>query len=128
MNTKNRVFKKLAEETKVELSVQKIELSAFKNLFNTTGKLERQNNKNEKEKDILSEYKNLQKKIDNIKSTSKENSDLISKLEKYYNDYVSKGKDVGLDLEKESVAKNALIAINKAKENKKFAQGLNDII
>ena len=110
------------------MSVQKIELSAFKNLFNTTGKLERQNNKIEKEKDILSEYKNLQKKIDNIKSTSKENSDLISKLEKYYNDYVSKGKDVGLDLEKESVAKNALIAINKAKENKKFAQGLNDII
>ena len=128
MSTKKRVFKKLAEETKVELSVQKIELSAFKNLFNTTGKLERQNNKIEKEKDILSEYKNLQKKIDNIKSTSKENSDLISKLEKYYNDYVSKGKDVGLDLEKESVAKNALIAINKAKENKKFAQGLNDII
>jgi hypothetical protein len=26
MNTKNRVFKKLAEETKVELSVQKVEL------------------------------------------------------------------------------------------------------
>jgi hypothetical protein len=127
MNTQREVFNKLFKE-KTELATQKVELSTFKDLFNTTGKLERQNDKIEKEKDILSEYRNLQKRVDKIKSISKENIALVSKLEKYYNAYVSKGKDVGLDLEKESVAKRSLIQINKAKENKNFAQGLNDVI
>ena len=68
-----------------------------------TESIEAERQRKEKEKDVLSEICNLQKRVDEIKSISKENIALVSKLEKYYNAYASKGKDVGLDLETESI-------------------------
>jgi hypothetical protein len=68
-----------------------------------TESIEAERQRKEKEKDVLSEICNLQKRVDKIKSISKENIALVSKLEKYYNAYASKGKDVGLDLETESI-------------------------
>tara|TARA_R110000764_G_scaffold231234_2_gene322789 strand:- start:77 stop:490 length:414 start_codon:yes stop_codon:yes gene_type:complete len=68
-----------------------------------TESIEAERQREEKEKDVLSEICNLQKRVDEIKSISKENIALVSKLEKYYNAYASKGKDVGLDLETESI-------------------------
>tara|TARA_B110000238_G_C15938402_1_gene357846 strand:+ start:157 stop:570 length:414 start_codon:yes stop_codon:yes gene_type:complete len=68
-----------------------------------TESIEAERQRKEKEKDVLSEICNLQKRVDKIKSISTENIALVSKLEKYYNAYASKGKDVGLDLETESI-------------------------
>lgn len=97
MNTKKRVFNKLAEETKVELATQKVELGTSKmvdNLFSKykslgkydVGKYISSINKItnqlkqgvDKNGDLLAEAKDVQRKYDSI--GDKENAGAIQRL------------------------------------------------
>jgi uncharacterized phage infection (PIP) family protein YhgE len=79
MNTKNRVFKKLAEETKVELSAQKVELGLAQ--------------------DLLQDYKKAVNKFTDAESTMDRALEMLKNAKKTYNEIEQKSKELGVKVD-----------------------------
>jgi len=110
MNTENRVFNKLAQAEKVELSAQKVELSNLSILNNITieaNKLSIRGDDFKKNKRALEEEKNI------LNINSKQ---IISGSQKQIDIFKAKSKELGIDVTKISEYKNALKSIQKIKD------------
>jgi len=79
MSTKQRVFKKLAEETKVELSAQKVELGLAQ--------------------DLLQDYKKAVDKFTDAESTMDRALEMLKNAKKVYNEIEAKSKELGINLD-----------------------------
>jgi len=100
---------------------QKIELNAFKNLFNTTTSIEIRNKKIKDRIDQISDYSKI---LDRLKSLSDENTSLIDNQKKYINEFVAKGKEIGMDLSNDATVKDAKKAIEQAEEYNRIIKTL----
>jgi len=105
----------------IELDTHKVELNAFKNLFNTTGQIER---RNKKIKDRIEQISDYSKILDRLKGLSNENMSLIDNQKKYINEFVAKGKEIGMDLSNEPSVKAAKKAIEQAEEYNRIVKKL----
>jgi predicted nuclease with TOPRIM domain len=111
MNTQNRVFNKLAEETKVELATQKIELGLIDDLDK---KLNSFKSKNKEIGSYLEQIVKLKSKFKNdFKSLGKEYDDLING----YDELFKKANEIGA----KDISKKSFIGKNNA--TKYFGQG-----
>ena len=86
MSTKKRVFKKLAEESKTELSAQKVELALvddIETLFNEVSK----------------NYNKIEGLAKELRSVSVKTSVKIEKMRKIRTQVESKAKELGVDVD-----------------------------
>ena len=103
MSTKNRVFKKLAEESKTELSAQKVELGAIDDITRDFKELSK----------IMDDAAPLAKKLSKLKGKGKTLSTKISKEGK---ETIKKLEDLGINAEAGYVRSIVAFANNSLKQ------------
>ena len=79
MNTQKRVFNKLAEEDKVELATQKVELGLAQ--------------------DFMQDYKKAVDKFTNAASTMNKALEMMKNAKKVFNKLEAKSKELGINLD-----------------------------
>ena len=122
MNTKNRVFKKLAQAEKVELSAEKIELAAPQ--FKDFG---------QKAQSIYLDARNLaQKGLMDVKQSFDRGESKLITLENELDAIISKventAKEIGVDIYSTKVGQNIKSAKSDVEEyNKSFSKAINKV-
>lgn len=122
MNTKNRVFNKLAEVDKVELSAEKIELAAPQ--FKDFG---------QKAQSIYLDARNLaQKSLLDVKQSFDKGEGKLIQLENELDAIISKventAKEIGVDIYSTKVGQSIKSAKSDVQEyNKSFSRAINKV-
>lgn len=130
MNTKKRVFKKLTEETKVELSAQKIELANLNQLKAGIKKVEKDLKAGQKYenqyKKLTGEASDLARKFLSLSSDGKMGIPLSVNLFTMIKDIKAAGKELGIDMSGNSDVKFAQTVMNAWADWKDDVQKMSD--
>ena len=130
MNTKKRVFKKLTEETKVELSAQKIELANLNQLKAGIKKVEKDLKAGQKYenqyKKLTGEASDLARKFLSLSSDGKMGIPLSVNLFTMIKDIKAAGKELGVDMSGNSDVKFAQTVMNAWADWKDDVQKMSD--
>jgi len=130
MSTKNRVFKKLAEETKVELSAQKVELANINQLKAGIKKVEKDLKAGQKYEDkykkLIGEAGDLSRKFLSLSSDGKMGIPLSVNLFTMIKDIKAAGKELGVDMSGNSDIKFAQTVMNAWADWKDDVQKMSD--
>jgi len=130
MNIQNRVFKKLAEVEKVELSVQKVELANINQLKNGIKKVEKDLKEGQKYenkyKKLLGEASDLSRKFSSLSNDGKMGIPLSVNLFTIIKDLESAGKELGVDMKNNSDVKFARTVMAAWKDWKDDVQKMSD--
>ena len=130
MNTQNRVFKKLAEETKVELSAQKVELANINQLKAGIKKVEKDLKAGQKYenqyKKLTGEADDLARKFLSLSSDGKMGIPLSVNLFTIIKDIKAAGKELGVDMSGNSDVKWAQTTMNAWADWKDDVQKMSD--
>ena len=130
MNTQNRVFKKLTEETKVELSAQKIELANLNQLKAGIKKVEKDLKAGQKYenqyKKLTGEASDLARKFLSLSSDGKMGIPLSVNLFTMIKDIKAAGKELGIDMSGNSDVKFAQTVMNAWADWKDDVQKMSD--
>jgi len=136
MNTQNRVFKKLAEETKVELSAQKVELGAIDDLKELITDAKRiiglqedgvkWGNKAERE------YKEVKKVVNDAEGITRgairQAANLKKESQSIFNKVEISAKDLGINVNSIKEYNEAFKLVSKMFENQNELNGWNDFL
>jgi len=136
MNTQNRVFKKLAEETKVELSAQKVELGAIDDLKELITDAKRiiglqedgvkLGNKAERE------YKEVKKVVNDAEGITRgairQAANLKKESQSIFNKVEISAKDLGINVNSIKEYNEAFKLVSKMFENQNELNGWNDFL
>ena len=130
MSTKKRVFKKLTEETKVELSAQKIELANLNQLKAGIKKVEKDLKAGQKYenqyKKLTGEASDLARKFLSLSSDGKMGIPLSVNLFTMIKDIKAAGKELGVDMSGNSDVKFAQTVMNAWADWKDDVQKMSD--
>lgn len=130
MSTKNRVFNKLAEETKVELATQKVELANINQLRAGIKKVEKDLKAGQKYenqyKKLIGEADDLARKFLSLSSDGKMGIPLSVNLFTMIKDIKAAGKELGVDMSKNSDVKFAQTVMNAWSDWKDDVQKMSD--
>ena len=136
MNTQNRVFKKLAEETKVELSAQKVEFGAIYDLKELITDAKRiiglqedgvkWGNKAERE------YKEVKKVVNDAEGITRgairQAANLKKESQSIFNKVEISAKDLGINVNSIKEYNEAFKLVSKMFENQNELNGWNDFL
>ena len=130
MSTKKRVFKKLTEETKVELSAQKVELANLNQLKAGIKKVEKDLKAGQKYenqyKKLTGEASDLARKFLSLSSDGKMGIPLSVNLFTMIKDIKAAGKELGVDMSGNSDVKFAQTVMNAWADWKDDVQKMSD--